>query len=185
MGIDPHARWRSTPTGYGRAAILFHWLSAALFIGLLATGIPLEDIADPAERAIWVRLHIIIAIPAFALTAARILWWLACDHRPGDLPDTTRFQSFASHSVHLALYAAIIVMFGSGLAMMLVPGAIALLVGGPLPTFPGLVRYEIHHAGFVALFFLIPTHVGAALYHQFIKRDRILARMGIPSRPRR
>lgn len=28
---------------------------------------------------------------------------------------------------------------------------------------------------------LLALHVGAALYHQFIRRDRLLARMGIGS----
>ena len=39
----------------------------------------------------------------------------------------------------------------------------------------------VHAAGAFAIVALLCFHVGAALYHQFYKRDHLLARMGIGS----
>ena len=42
-----------------------------------------------------------------------------------------------------------------------------------------MLRGFPHGLGAFALLGLVTLHVGAALYHQLVRRDRLLARMGI------
>jgi cytochrome b561 len=82
--------------------------------------------------------------------------------------------------VHLLLYVVIILMSTSGIATIIASGAMpALLSGQPLPDFSGLIPRTAHGIGSRLLLALLVAHIGAALYHQFIRRDRLLARMGV------
>lgn len=175
---------KSTPTRYGTVAIAIHWLSAAAILAMLATGIPMEEITDPATRKWLLRIHVSIGVLVLALTALRIAWWAFADTKPEDPAGATPVQNTAAHAVHGLFYVAIVAMVTSGVVMMVVTDAGAGLFGGapgPLPEFDELPVFVVHNAGFVTLLTLIPLHVAAALYHQFVKRDRLLARMGLGS----
>ena len=51
--------------------------------------------------------------------------------------------------------------------------------GAPLPDFSEVLPRLAHGIMSKVLLVLLAGHIGAALYHQFIRRDRLLARMGI------
>jgi cytochrome b561 len=79
------------------------------------------------------------------------------------------------------MYAILVIMLGSGIALAILSGLVPILLGAldPLPdfrTFPPLIA---HGLGAWALMGLIALHIAAALYHQFWRRDRLLARMGV------
>jgi cytochrome b561 len=50
---------------------------------------------------------------------------------------------------------------------------------GPLPDFDTLAPRAVHGATAFLLLGLATAHVAAALYHQAVRRDRLLGRMGI------
>jgi cytochrome b561 len=80
--------------------------------------------------------------------------------------------------VHFLLYGAIIVMVGSGVAMLLLSGAgSAVFSGGPLPRFSALPPFSAHSAVSKILLVLVVGHIGAALWHQLVFKDNLLARM--------
>jgi cytochrome b561 len=82
--------------------------------------------------------------------------------------------------VHSLLYVAILVLAASGIATLILSGAIpAILSGAPLPDFAGLLPRVTHGLVGRLLLVLLAAHIGAALWHQFIRRDRLLSRMGI------
>ena len=120
---------------------------------------------------------------ALALTVVRVGWWIF-DKRPDDPAGPPRWQAFTAHAVHTLLYLGIIVMGVSGLALMVLSGAAKILffgAPGPLPDFAAFKPMGVHGAGAFAIIGLLCIHVGAALYHQIVRRDRLLARIGLGS----
>jgi cytochrome b561 len=80
---------------------------------------------------------------------------------------------------HFLLYVGIFGMLLSGASMSTQAGLMNVFNGqGSLPAdFHIFPPRGIHGMTFSILFLLILLHVGAALYHQFIRRDNLLGRM--------
>lgn len=171
---------KSTPQRYGTVAVAIHWTSAGLIVAALGLGLTTASLVDPAAKAGLLPFHILAGGTALLLTLLRIVWWIVADRRPDPAPNQPRFQLWAARFVHAALYLAIIVLGTSGIATLVLSGAIpALLAGAPLPDFAGLLPRTVHGLMSRALLALLAVHIGAALWHQFVRRDRLLARMGI------
>lgn len=118
------------------------------------------------------------------LTVFRLVWRLV-DPAPAMPAGTSRWQKVAAHVSHGALYLAVIVVTLLGWAHS---GAHAPdysdffgLFHVPQFTAPDRAAagvYEDRHILFAyVLLALIAIHVIAALWHHFIRRDRIVARM--------
>jgi cytochrome b561 len=87
--------------------------------------------------------------------------------------------------MHRALYAAVLVMAGSGIAMAVafdLPAVVFGGQGGMPPDFHASAARSVHGLASKLLGVFILLHVGAALVHQFVKRDARIARMGFGSR---
>ena len=177
-------RWKSGTDSYGAVAVSIHWLTALAVLGVLGTGLSLDRVSDESEIGI-LRIHVIFGITVFALTVLRTLWWLFADRRPLEAPNQPRWQAAVAWSVHRLLYLLILLMGASGIAMIALSGAGNILFGGeagPLPDFFDYAPRGPHGLGAWLLMALLALHIGAALFHQFILRDRLLARMGIGRR---
>jgi len=169
---------------YGSVAIVLHWLSAALILALLAAGFVAANTTDPATKAAILRLHAPTGVFVLALTVLRLVWWLAIDRRPEPLADLPPVQVKAAKAVHGLLYAAIIVLAASGIALMALSGARPILMGeveGVLPDFWDFPPRYVHGAMAWLLALLVVTHVAAALHHQLIRRDGVMRRMKLGS----
>jgi cytochrome b561 len=170
---------KSTPTRYGSVAIAIHWVSAAAIIALLASGTIMAGAVGEAKRSI-LPVHATIGTLVLLLTLLRLAWWVWGDKRPQPVGGQPRLQELAARIVHGLLYAGIIVLGASGVATLALSGAIpALLSGSPLPDFAGLLPRTTHGIVGKLVIALLIAHIGAALFHQFIRRDRLLARMGL------
>ncbi len=171
---------KSTSTRYGSVAITIHWLSALLILALLATGLLAAGQADPMAKLALVQLHVPLGLGVLVLTLLRIVWWWVADRRP-DLPaDQPGWQKFAAHAVHFGLYLVILVLASSGIATLILSGAIpAIITGTTLPDLETVLPRLVHGAASKAMLVLLALHIGAALYHQLIRKDGLLARMGV------
>lgn len=175
-------RLTSSSQTYGAVAIAIHWVSALAVFGLLASGLVMEDMPNNADKTGLLRTHAIIGALVLLLTLLRILWWWLADTRPAAHPDTPPLQARAAHIVHGLFYVALIVMGASGIAMIVLSGAGAILTGaapGPLPDFAEYAPRAAHGVVAFLLMALIAAHVLAALYHQLVLKDRLMARMGL------
>lgn len=170
---------KSTSTQYGSVAVAIHWTSALAVVLAFAAGLAAAN-TQPLPVPLLV-VHIALGLSVFVLTLLRIVWWLAADTHP--LPaEQPRWQQLAARTVHALLYVIIILMATSGITTMVLSGAIpAIASGAPLPDFSGLIPRMAHGLMSRVLLVLLVVHIGAALYHQLIRRDRLLARMGIGS----
>ena len=175
---------RSSPTRYGAVAIAIHWLTAVAIVGMLASGLAAANTGDEAVKLTLLRGHAVTGGLIGVLTLLRIVWWLFLDRRPADAAGLSRGQAMASHIVHYGLYAVILVMVSSGIATVILSGGGAQLVGAaplPLPDFTLAPPFTVHGLLARGLLVLLVGHIGAALWHQFVRRDRLLARMGLGS----
>lgn len=173
---------KSTAERHGLVAITIHWVTALAIFAMLGSGLAAANNADPAAEAAILRVHAIMGICIGVLTVLRILWWLAADRRPAAPSGMPGWQAIASKSVHYGLYGVILVMVSSGVATLLLTGANQQIFGGgalPLPDFSAVPPYSAHGILARLLIVLMLGHIGAALYHQFIRGDRLLARMGL------
>jgi cytochrome b561 len=175
-------QFKSTPDRYGAVAVLIHWLAAALIVALLASGFRAASTLDPITKSALLRFHAVGGIAVLALTLGRIAWWLFGDHKPLPVAGTASLLNRAAAAVHTLFYVVVLGMAASGIGMMVLSGAGAVLfgpAGGTLPDFWSYLPRIPHGLGARLFIALLVLHVGGALYHQFIRGDRLLARMGI------
>jgi cytochrome b561 len=173
---------KSSPQRYGGVPIAIHWLSALAILVMLGSGLAAANVPDDAARIGILRVHVSVGIGVLALTLLRIVWWLAIDRRPADKPGLPGWQATVSHVVHYGLYAVIVLMLASGVTLALLSGVVPGVFTGSLDVLPDFAQYPpfaAHWLGAWAMIGLVGLHTGAALYHQFWRRDRLLARMGV------
>lgn len=173
---------KSTLTRYGSVAIAIHWITAVAILGMLISGLAAERSTDAASELTLLRGHAVMGVLIGLLTILRIVWWVFFDRRPPDPAGMSRVQGIAARVVHGGLYLAIVVMLASGIATLILTGANLHLLGAvppPLPEFGTVLPFQTHDIVSKLLIALLIGHIGAALYHQYIVRDRLLARMGL------
>jgi cytochrome b561 len=171
---------KSTTDHYGAMVVSIHWLSALLIIILVASGFRAANTLDPAAKAAILRLHVPIAIAVIVLTIVRLGWWWGFDRKPDPVIGSPRWQERAARAVHVLFYVVILGMTASGIGMMALGGAAPMIFGGagaPLPDFWKYPPRLPHGIGARLLLALLVLHVGAALYHHFVRRDGVLWRM--------
>ena len=124
----------------------------------------------------------LLAVPLL-LAVLRVTW--RSFHRPPPLPAIMPlWEKYAAQAVHHLLYALIFAVPLSGWLMSSAKGFQTVWFGVlPLPDLVaknkelGDSLKEVHEALNFLLLGLVLAHIGAALKHQFIERDEILARM--------
>ena len=177
---------KSTADRYGSVAITIHWVTAVAIVILLGLGLAAANAGDPDTKAALLRWHVPLGIAVFLLTLFRIGWWWFADRRPRPLVGLPRWRVGAEHAVRLLIYAGVLVLGASGITMMILSGAPAILFGGAPGPLPDFWRYPPMPAHFLAAFALLALaviHIAAALYHQFVRSDGELGRMGIGQPP--
>jgi cytochrome b561 len=170
---------RSTAQKFGSVAIVIHWVTALAIVGLSISGIVAAGGLEETKRAI-IPIHATIGSLVLLLTLLRLAWWLWMDRRPAPVGGQPHWQETAARWVHGLLYISILVLAVSGIATLALSGALPALLGqGPLPDFLGYPQRIAHGLTGKLLLALLAAHAGAALYHQFVRRDRLLSRMGL------
>lgn len=183
MTTDPDLAPQGAPPRYGRVAQLLHWATAVLVLAafIYGPGGP-ESRVYAASRDFDRHLHETLGSSVFILVVVRVAWRLF-DTRPEPAP-VSRWMGVAAIAVQLALYA---LLFAVPLTAILG----AWLEGHPLGYLGGLSLAspfgESHELGASlatihgwlgdAILWVAGLHALAALYHQFILKDGVLASM--------
>ena len=174
---------RNGADSWGVVAKGFHWLMAALILvqialGILAVNWPMSP--AKIELFVW---HKSLGVLLLALVALRLLW------RMGDAPpalpaDTPSWERMAARGGHVLLYALMIALPVTGWVVNSaanVPFRIFWLIPLPAIVAPDEAAAELfallHDGLAAALAVVLVAHIGAALRHHFIKRNRVLLRM--------
>jgi len=177
---------RSTPTfKYGRLLIALHWLMLLLFIVVYAA-IEFRVLFDKGmpERELMKALHFMFGLLVLLLVLLRLV---ARRFSPMPAPPApsgwSKLLNQTAQVGHLALYVFM-------LAMPLMGWMVLSASGKPIPFFglvlPALTSpddvwakqlKEWHATAGSAGYMLIGLHVVAAFFHQFVLKDRLMARM--------
>lgn len=171
------------PDRYTRTAITLHWAIALLIFATFPLGVYMHELPLSPDKLRLYSYHKWIGVTIFLLAALRVIW--RSTHRPPLLPDAMpRWEKLAANTVHYLLYALILAVPLSGWLMSSAKGVQTVWFGVlPLPDLLaknkalGDLLKEVHEILNFALLGLVLAHIGAALKHQFIRRDGILARM--------
>jgi cytochrome b561 len=181
---------RDTPRTYDGIARSFHWLTALLVailfgLGTYMTGL---DYSDWKVRVFsW---HAWIGLTVFSLTGLRLAWRLL--HPPPPMPPSAWVEQIAALATHGILY---FLMFAMPVVGFLGSNAFGFpvkwfgLVDLPDPIGRNETLGEALLLVHVVLAWIMAAtlalHVGAALFHHFVRRDPILGRMLPGAKPRR
>lgn len=158
---------RTQPASYSPLHIILHWVIAALIFFQLIFGESIRDYGralrdgtPDAATTFMGNAHIWVGIAVLALSLIRLA--VAFTHGvPAPIPGA-KLQLVAAKAVHGLLY----------LLMILVP------ITGLVAWYGGVhTAGEVHELGKPAFIILIALHIVGAIYHQFVLRDRTLARM--------
>jgi cytochrome b561 len=169
---------------YSMTAMSLHWLIALMigvgfYIGWIMTDIP----GFTPTKLKYFSWHKWIGVTVFVLAAIRVAWRLT--HRAPALPSgVTPLQKLAAEAVHAILYLLMLAIPATGYLYSSAAGIPVVYLGiVPLPTLIGpdaalkVVLKTIHIVLNYTLLALVILHVLAALKHQFVDRDGLLARM--------
>jgi cytochrome b561 len=168
---------------YSGFAKLLHWTIAACVLFIIPAGILMGVLADGTTKNALYTLHRSFGALVLALMMIRLAYRLV-NGVPAPEPTLTAFQRIVSHAVHLGLYGLLIAQPIIGWVATSAYGAQISFFG--LFTLPALVAkdealskplFQVHELiGFV-IAGLLAMHIGAALFHYFIRRDGVLQRM--------
>ena len=176
------ARASAVPA-YTMTARALHWVIAALVLIMVPLGIVIaNEWGGPVQEPLY-NLHKSIGVVILPLVVVRLIWRLT--HSPLPLPaDIPALQQSAAHATHWTLYGLLIVQPVVGLVATSAYPA-------PLPMF-GLFElppvwpenrplserlFALHRWLGIAIGVVAAVHIGAALHHHFVRKDRVLMRM--------
>jgi cytochrome b561 len=171
---------------YGVVAIALHWLMALLLSALVVLGLYMTSLPDVGFDNWKIRLilyHKQLGVLALILVTLRLLWRVGnvLPHLVETLPD---WQKVVARFVHLCFYALMLALPLTGWLMSSATGIPVSVLG--LFTLPDLVPYDdrlfhtlvdVHRYLGYALIVCMTAHIGAALRHHFLLRDRTLKKM--------
>ena len=169
-------------------ARLLHWSMAVFILGMLFVGIGM--VSSTTERYRYLlALHRPLGILILVLAVVRLTNRLLnpAPPLPASLPNV---QKAAAKISHILLYALMFIMPLLGWAMLsAAPYPIPLIGRLSLPAIVSpdaalYARLRALHTDFALLFYaVILMHLGAALYHAWIRRDGVFQSMAGRVRP--
>ena len=158
---------------------IFHWISAVL---LLITWIMML-LNNNLDSNIYIGLHKAFGVSLLFWMIARVINRVFTKAPPPiSMP---KWQLLLSHLSHFGLYALLIAMPTVGLLMTVYGGRPVDIFGlFQIPVFVTPDRtlarfYNNLHTDIIwqAIIAFTAVHISAALYHQFVKKDNLIARM--------
>ena len=168
-----------TPKRYHPIHVVLHWTIALTAILAILVGMfVLNPTPDTPEKTGILGFHAIWGGLLGLLLVARLITRYTLP-RPAPATSGNAFLDFAAKAVHFLLYLGIIGMVVSGLGTAEMANLAGVFRGAaPFPADFMAYPPRIGH-GFTALALLglIGLHFAAAMYHQFVKKDNLLARM--------
>ena len=183
----PAGVWRNGESRYGAMPIAMHWIMLLLLVAVYAC-IELRELFPKGSgpREMLKSWHYGLGLSVFLLVWLRMILLAVAGGRPRILPEPSRWQTFAAGSMHLALYALMVVMPVAGWLILNAEAKPVMFLGLVLPTltaedrqFAGAVE-EFHETFGIVGYWLIGLHAAAALFHHYRVRDNTLRRM-LPS----
>ncbi|WP_281558648.1 cytochrome b/b6 domain-containing protein [Thalassomonas sp. RHCl1] len=189
--------FKNTADNYGTIAKWLHWGTAVLFLASYMSVYYRHWFTEEKTPENWtaLQLHLSVGVTIAVVVVLRVVWRMT--NRVPDLEPGSKLEHLAAHAGHYALYAIMIIMpitgyVGTGVNTeyfflfdipkfedtQLFVSLVSEGLGLSFKEFEAPIDF-IHKEilGAWLVWMLILAHVMAALYHQFVKKDRTLAKM--------
>jgi cytochrome b561 len=168
---------------YPASSKLLHWLVAVCVLATAPVAIAMTRASPGPTQDTLYNLHKSLGVLILALMILRLINRLVVGAPIAD-PGIEPWQKAVSSVVHTTLYALLLAMPIAGYIANSAFGATTPFFGlFQLPPMIGknealaTQMFTVHRWVGWLVIVLVVTHVGAALYHQFIRRDDVLKRM--------
>ena len=175
---------RNTKAGWGSVARGLHWVLALAIIGMIGFGWWMNHIPARPDKFFYRSIHADIGYLILLLMVLRLIW-RGVNPTPALPSVTPRWQRISASVSHWALYGVtiLVAMLGWAHSGARDPNYSSFFGLFKVPQFTSPDKaaadaFEGRHI-FMAyvLLALIGIHSAAAVWHHFIKRDRVAARM--------
>ena len=179
----------TTTERYTTPAIALHWVLAIAIVVSFSVGLYMHELPFSPFRLKLYNWHKWAGVTILFLSVLRLVWRVT--HRPPALPASMSaampaWQHTAHHATHHLLYALFFIVPLTGWAYSSAAGFPIVWFGVlPLPDFVGAdkalaeVIKPLHKFSTFALAGLVVLHVAAALKHQLVDKDGLMARMSL------
>ncbi len=169
---------------YSAVMKLLHWVIVLCVLCQILIGFFGGDLTNKSLARELMMLHKSIGLSLVALSALFVLVGLF-SRKPQWPAGMPVWERFCARVAHVALYALLLLMSISGWCMATASGHTVVWFGLCQVSTPGVpldhslaqVFSSVHDVCAWILTAVIAVHVMAALKHQFLERDHILARM--------
>jgi cytochrome b561 len=169
--------------GYGLTAKSLHWLIVAVVAGQFIVSWLMPNIGRNTRPGTLIDLHFSLGVLILAIMAVRFIHRLY-EPVPLAMPDSPRCERWMAQGLHRLFYLLLLVGpflgWASASAHDLPVNVFGLFTLPPIAAPKArwaLTAGDIHKVGMWTLLALIGVHVAAALYHHFVRHDRVLQRM--------
>ena len=171
------------PPAYSVTARVLHWLTAVLVLAMIPLGIVIaNEWGGPLQEWLY-NMHRSVGALLIPIVMVRLLYRLT--HEPLPLgADIPALQQHAAHTAHWTLYALLIVQpFIGWIATSAYRAPMPMFGLFELPPIWPMNRplserlFIVHRTLGVTIAGIATVHIAAALYHHFVRRDRVLMRM--------
>jgi cytochrome b561 len=175
---------RAAAPAYTVTARVLHWVTALLIALMIPLGVVIANdwVGGALQNSLY-GLHESLGALLIPVVLARLGHRLT--NPPLPLPqDIPALQRFVAHMTHVGLYALLVAQPLVGWIAMSASGASVSVFG--LIALPPIASddrvfseqlFALHGVIGLSIAGLIAAHVGAALYHHVVRRDRVLMRM--------
>jgi cytochrome b561 len=169
----------ATPTRYNSWLVTLNWSIFLLVVALAGLGIYLDNSASAAQKPALLGIHMAVGLLTLILMVVRV-FVRSVTPKPAPATTGSGFLDRVGKLTHILLYIFVIAANVTGVVAALQANVFpAVYEGvGMIPKdFSRVTTYAGHVISLPFLIILILLHVGAALYHQFILKDGLMARM--------
>lgn len=165
---------------YSKRTALMHWVIFILLAVALFLGHEAHESVDGATKLKLYPLHFLIGDLLLLLTLVRI-WFRKKDGEPAPANQNPLLNKVAALT-HLGLNLTVLATAATGFITAATSGVFEALKTGDaalIPDFHKVPAKEVHELFIGILVALVIFHVAAALYHQFVVKDKLLRRIMI------
>ena len=170
---------KSKSTSYGTVAVVLHWPSALLILGMIPLGFLMQR-ADESAQFLLYRGHVAVGVVVLGLTLARLTWKLF-DTRVLPAPGLVGVHLWGMVGIHVLLYVGLLALLVSGVILNVQSDLIEVIKGNSGAEIPDLSRFTARGAhGKLARIYigLLIAHIGGVIIHQ-VRHGHVLVRMGV------
>ncbi|MGL4241849.1 MAG: cytochrome b [Beijerinckiaceae bacterium] len=171
---------------YSGAARQFHWITAGFVFLLIPIGLYMVERGkatnfDGLTNTLYTS-HKTFGFLLLLIIVARLGYRLM-KGAPPDEPTLEPWQKAAAHLTHWGLYALLLAVPLLGWIGVSYYDARGTLLGVNLPALVGKdvktaeTVFMFHKLGAILIALMVFAHIGAALFHHFIRKDGVLRRM--------